>query len=695
MDNANDDLITLSVGAANTIGAENTEFELKQTAFSDLPEIAKTYNYSHIQFKDGIRKKENFVRAEILIADIDHGLTIDNAHARLIEKRINHVIVTTKSHTKEAHRFRIFLQIDRPILISEEYESVAHKVHDKLLPEWDVATLDAARFFFYSPKDAETRIYQGGTPIQIDDTTVIVGLNMLEYAITKAGSWSNDLEVITGDGVKVKAGSIKEKTIIFCPFHIEEHPSAFIDFSAKSQNFYIHCSACSKTWWKTVSQDEVMLKFERYWSIGNSLFEVLMINGQLSVSEITWEKIFIQLGISKKNSENDIKKIIVKEKHLPKIDQIVKIGDVNADAPFFEVDRENCRITVHVPAVKAIAKDNEFIEKYLERLFGDLTVTIKQFLAVYCFTNHRRLPVLVLTGPRGCGKNTFAELVVSIFESLSQMWQGQLGNFTPELELKLLVADETITRDHEQYNYLKQISGSNFHVINKKFREPYTTINNLNVIILSNSKLPIYVNPNERPVDEFNNQFLVVALKPLEGAIDQMMVEKLKDRLGYYVQTELKRVFENLFLNNCRYSIRVPITKEEAELFDIGGSDIDFEIDLFIKKEISDAIISPGCVYDGPTPFLEIGLIPTDFLRLYVTSRNLKLSAFVRRLAERDYIISTKMTLERKDSNPSQRTQRGGNRKRCYRMTDKAIEETGLKEYITNLRDDACHVMSV
>jgi replication-associated recombination protein RarA len=74
-------------------------------------------------------------------------------------------------------------------------------------------------------------------------------------------------------------------------------------------------------------------------------------------------------------------------------------------------------------------KNNAVIDDYLESTFGQYKTFIKQWLAAYCYTNHQKLPTLILTGPRGSGKNTFAELVAIIFDQLSATVQDISGAF--------------------------------------------------------------------------------------------------------------------------------------------------------------------------------------------------------------------------------------------------------------------------
>jgi hypothetical protein len=70
----------------------------------------------------------------------------------------------------------------------------------------------------------------------------------------------------------------------------------------------------------------------------------------------------------------------------------------------------------------------------------------------------------------------------------------------------------------------------------------------------------------------------------------------------------LKKVFQTLDLRNYRYSIKVPITKEEREMFDCSVSAIEFQMGVCLD------IIAEG--FDRNTnpkaSFIRQGCIPSD-----------------------------------------------------------------------------------
>ncbi len=62
-----------------------------------------------------------------------------------------------------------------------------------------------------------------------------------------------------------------------------------------------------------------------------------------------------------------------------------------------------------------------------------------------------------------------------------------------------LIADETVSDNPEQYKLLKQYAGMKYVPVNKKYLPKYMAQNNMNIIILSNSAIPIYVARDEKP----------------------------------------------------------------------------------------------------------------------------------------------------------------------------------------------------
>jgi hypothetical protein len=218
-----------------------------------------------------------------------------------------------------------------------------------------------------------------------------------------------------------------------------------------------------------------------------------------------------------------------------------------------------------------------------------------------------------------------------------------------------LIADETVCDDPEQYKLLKQYAGSKYATVNKKYLPPYEVQNNMNIIILSNSEIPVYVSRDEKPTSEENNQFFVYDFKPFTGSIDPDMDKKLEERIGYYVRSELKSVFDSIKFNGNRYSIKTPITSEEAGLFDSNVTDVE-ALALKALDKIEYYSTLTGNEYK---PFIDKGWLPSALIEDSVATSRFGAQKVIKKLQEQGYL---KMDKSEKRSIDKVRF-------RCYDMT--------------------------
>jgi len=158
------------------------------------------------------------------------------------------------------------------------------------------------------------------------------------------------------------------------------------------------------------------------------------------------------------------------------------VGNPEAIESYYTVNSLDGIVTVNIAAIQPDVIDNKFIEDYLDNTFGQHKDFIKQYLAMYVFTNYTQLPTLVLYGPRGSSKTTFAGLVADIYPSLYLDWTGEPGSFTQECEKKLLVIEENLIDEKSQYKTLKKYTGQEELLVNKKYQPEYMVKNNVNII---------------------------------------------------------------------------------------------------------------------------------------------------------------------------------------------------------------------
>src|SRR5690606_11763140 len=118
--------------------------------------------------------------------------------------------------------------------------------------------------------------------------------------------WNDGFEVTLKNGSIEKAIDVKidkgDTIPIYCPFHEDGSPSAFLSYSEKSFNHYIHCSSCGKTFWKVQTKELLALKCEKFWSLGTSVYEAGIVNDVFSMENISEKKFYVKTGaFSKKD----------------------------------------------------------------------------------------------------------------------------------------------------------------------------------------------------------------------------------------------------------------------------------------------------------------------------------------------------------------------------------------------------------
>ena len=661
-------LIELSLAKKEYSGTA-TNYLPTAVSVSSLEEILTSHNYSPIIWNQNYRLSANFAYAVGFCMDIDNGMTIEDAEVILNHNNLNFVLITTKSHNADAHRFRVFIPFNKNINTFAQYLTAAHAINGLLGSKCDPKVFDGARQLYGSPVGSYFNSCWTGNDF---DVTPYIGIDLSSVS-SGAGDWNDNLIVRDKNGKEISVKDITGKTAIYCNWHDDHNPSAFIDYNKKSENWFIHCSSskCNKTYWKTKKVKSFAEQSEHFWSHGSKIYEMGIIGDFYHFKEIGEKKYYSfvnAVGIQDKSVAFDW---LLKNHHISNVIRIDYVGDPLAKIHSYEVKNEQGLIEVKFTVLPVEIQDNQFIDNYLQATFGQYKDFIKQYMAVYSYSDYKKLPTLILVGQRGVGKSKFAELMAEIYPQRSQFWTASQESFNSELQKKLLIADETVSSDKKNYLYLKRISGQNHHLINEKFTPKYQVKNNVNVIILSNNLLPIFVEREELPTSQANNQFFVYEIKPFTGNIDAQFAEKLKARLGYYIRTELKQVFDKLDLSKNRYSVPVPITPEEHKLFKSSVTVEQMNADKFLEELINKYT---GTLVWDLYEFVKSGYVPVDAICTELQISKQDKRSIVHSLRERDYLSSSE----------TQRLQTGIRREYCYLMTDK------LKAKIERDKEIAC-----
>jgi hypothetical protein len=205
-------------------------------------------------FKESYRKTENFVCSDVVAADVDGTMTLDEALATDFVKDFASFIYTTPSHTSDRHRFRIVFLLEVTIHKSADWSNCLLGLALKIGS--DLSIKDAGRMFF---GNSEATVHRIGKllPSKEAESLIAAGLdhrsrssNKLVQSVPMASSLRIDADrlIRTSSGASIPFKDLPQKTSVYCPFHLDTHASAFVVKSYRGSTG-VHCMACNATFW--------------------------------------------------------------------------------------------------------------------------------------------------------------------------------------------------------------------------------------------------------------------------------------------------------------------------------------------------------------------------------------------------------------------------------------------------------------
>ncbi len=210
--------------------------------------IQAGHPYTH-HFSSGKKSKDHFESTEILIADIDHGMSIEEALDHELVKQFGTFIHTTRQHTPENHRFRIVFVLDRQVFDANSYEAM-YRFMLRLLPSDSKAGSAAQMFFGNSeaeihwignsmPDKQINKMISGGVIQKINDVNPPVIAKLEPDTLVKVKS--KGLQLLN---------TLPSETSIHCPFgtHQDKNPSAFVKINKQGVHG-VECRSCGNSAW--------------------------------------------------------------------------------------------------------------------------------------------------------------------------------------------------------------------------------------------------------------------------------------------------------------------------------------------------------------------------------------------------------------------------------------------------------------
>lgn len=384
-----------------------------------------------------------------------------------------------------------------------------------------------------------------------------------------------------------KDTQIGKKVTLCCPFcdpKARKDPSRKNSFVSRgsSGRLFLYCSSEAKTYWEEIDYE---VRFKPFFSFSDDVFEIspLTETCKIEYNKTGARNFHILTNTDYGELKAEAYTYLVKKRRFGLMPRIKY--ECTVDVEKFKINLEIPKNKVHVlvPAIQVVEKENHVIEDYLDQTFRKHSDFIKDWIALYSYTNWKPMATLILTGGRGTGKTTFTNMLSAIFKGHSQTPRSADDRFNSFLEEKLLVIDEAFAKGKDQYIRLKQISGGEYLTVEKKYKEAYKVENNIHVIMTSNDNFPLFVESEELIEDVNNNQWFMYKF-PEIGQRDALYLSKLVDRIGHWLRTEGKSRYEKLKGNtHSRYGQEVPITDELRDLFSFSTSPRENKAKTFIE----------------------------------------------------------------------------------------------------------------
>jgi hypothetical protein len=219
----------------------------------------------------GPRNAANFLASDVVSVDMDGARTVEETLADPVVQRHATFLYTTCSHAPEQHRFRIVFALPRTVTDAREMAAATRALALRL--QGDLAATDPVRISFgcrtarvwwlgneISAPLLDELIAQGLHPPESDTA----GSSMAIASTRSVLAVQPDQLITLADGTVVPFSALKPKSRLYCPFHNDNRPSAFVVTSKQQGTVGIHCSACASTFWPPDSASEVdFFAFER------------------------------------------------------------------------------------------------------------------------------------------------------------------------------------------------------------------------------------------------------------------------------------------------------------------------------------------------------------------------------------------------------------------------------------------------
>lgn len=582
------------------------EYETKRDEHTPILAANGLWHSMNI-WSGGVRDNAHLVAKSGIMVDFDDGTTRKQIEAVLNPMGCSYVLVPSKSYMRskdgkpECERWHVYIPFDKVTGVTAKSPAdiaIANFTAHHFGPLNCDPLFDGGRYFYPGGDISLCRTmsgrmlrvaeildeFGGGTQAQDYANSRAAARRPAPRGVTpailkaaKGGEyWRRKQDIDLGDGRIVRASEITEKTPCRCinPDHMDANPSAFVAFNDDNQQF-IHCSSCKLTWWEMdwmqVYLDECFVmgkEIQRFFGGGDNPW-IFSVVHERHIKAPTPEMKGLLLNRLHEHPVPKTATMVTRlksgvEHHRPTIDK--GLFEITLPSPIQKAD----------PSIPA-SMGNPMVEAWMAEMFKEHANFIMDWISVYAFANLQKLPILVLNGGRGVGKSSFAEMVARLYPKDSRGWSGEPSNFNKELDSFLVHIDELPAAEHGYkesrtfYRTTKRITGGKETEINEKYGNQYKVRNNLNIISTTNDRVPIHLDPLERPTSPENNQFFVYRItRPANIDLEAWGI--VERAFPGWVRTEGLRRY-HVWLNDPnrkrrRYGLPCPITQEEVAAYE-------------------------------------------------------------------------------------------------------------------------------
>lgn len=250
--------LSLNTGLIDKIAPTEAKFYAQAFDPVDLTldELERSINEgiaSSYQFEGNYRRTEYFLASGILVVEIDGGLTIEECLQIQIVETFGSLLYTTPSHSPDHHRFRLIFGLPRTIIDPNELRYASRALAQRL--GGDMRQTNPAALFLgsrgchfeqigssISDELLDELIQDGRTELANDSIS-----NNRPTAHRSYRRLPATQSVTLANGTKSTLRDLVGNEPVYCPFHLDQKPSAFV--ASSKGNRFLHCSHCKKTWW--------------------------------------------------------------------------------------------------------------------------------------------------------------------------------------------------------------------------------------------------------------------------------------------------------------------------------------------------------------------------------------------------------------------------------------------------------------